>query len=96
MLAEAVNCFISIFSHRVTSKSAWLTLINPPSGSARRNAGCGFIFGFRFCRLSSFLNVGTGPLRESPPPADCGGRIFLGDRVSRPKTALSCAVAELG
>lgn len=38
------------------------TLIKPPSGFARRNAGCALTFGRRSCAVRIFLNSGTGPL----------------------------------
>jgi len=59
MLAKAeytVNRRKSLHSIRA------LTLMKPPSGSARRKAGCGLILGWRSCTDSSFLKRGTGPL----------------------------------
>lgn len=41
------------------------TLMNPPSGFALRNAGCGFIRGSIAFDVDSFLNLGTGPLGAS-------------------------------
>lgn len=38
-----------------------LTLIKPPSGLARRNAGWAFALGFKSCVDSTFWNLGTGP-----------------------------------
>ncbi len=82
--------------YRRKAGSSTLTLMKPPSGFARRNAGCGFILGSKSCTFSNFLNRGTGPRGMSKVLADLGGRKCRGDLASRPNTALSCAVAELG
>lgn len=73
-----------------------LTLINPPSGFALRNAGCAFIFGCSSDIVLTFVNSGTGPLPEGPC-VDCGGgRRTPGDIGSLPNSILNCAVAEVG
>ena len=76
-------------------QSRKLTLMKPPSGFARRKAGCGLILGWRSCTESNLVNLGTGPRGMSVVPA-WTGRICRGDFVSRPKTAFNCAVAEFG
>lgn len=49
---------------------AGLTLMNPPSGFARRNGGCVLILGCKSAVLTHFSNCGTGP---RPTGANCGG-----------------------
>lgn len=86
---------------RVISDSEWfpqsskLTLMKPPSGFARRKAGCGLTLGWRSCTDSNLLNLGTGPRGMSAVPG-WTGRVCRGDFASLPKTAFNCAVAEFG
>jgi hypothetical protein len=73
-----------------------LTLMNPPSGFARRNGGCALILGCRSAVLLHVSNCGTGP---RPIEGNCGGLGFVdvrGDRWSLLYTAFSCAVADCG
>ena len=64
-----------------------LTLMKPPSGFARRNAGCELILGSISCTAFSFLNRGIGP-RALFGPCD-GGYRCRGVLTSRPNMALS-------
>jgi len=73
--------------------AALRTLIKPPSGLALLKAGWALTLGCKSFTLRTFVNSGTGPLPGGP--ADCGTGL-RGDLGSFPKTALSCAVAELG
>jgi hypothetical protein len=81
---------------QMSSQGFWLllTLMNPPSGLALRNAGWALTLGCRSDIDRTFENSGTGP-RPGGPCADCGAA-RRGDLGSFPKTAFNCAVAELG
>jgi hypothetical protein len=71
-----------------------LTLMKPPSGFARRNAGCVLTLGFKSDIDRTLLNTGTGPLPGGP----CGiwDPCLRGGFESFPNTAFNWTVAEWG
>ena len=94
MAGKSLQWLEYLVSDWIQNVQSQLTLINPPSGFALRNAGWALTLGCKSAIDLIFANSGTGPLPGGPDAACGTGR--RGDLGSFPNTAFNCAVAELG